>query len=72
MKSHIMQMSEKYMETVAYPERPCFGALHRGEPLMSIESRVNSTEGLSGYAEQMYEEIWSGENISLDFALVEQ
>ena len=68
MKSHIMQMSEKYMETVAYPERPCFGALHRGEPLMSLESRVNSTEGLSGYAEQMYEEIWSGENISLDFA----
>ena len=52
MQSHIMQMSEKYMETVAYPERPCFGALHRGEPLMSIESRVNSTtEGLSGYAE---------------------
>ena len=68
MQSYMMQMSEKYMETVAYPERPCFGALHRGEPLMSIISRVNSTQGLSGYAEQMYEEIWSGENISLDFA----
>ena len=68
MQSHIMQMSEKYMETVAHPERPCFGALYRGEPLMSIMSRVNSTKGLSGYAEQMYEEIWSGENISLHFA----
>ena len=68
MQSYMIQMSEKYMETVAYPERPCFGALHRGEPLMSITSRVNSTKGLTGHAEQMYEEIWSGENISLHFA----